>query len=56
MTIRQHMGLLIVMRFSKMKGPMCRFCGTAIHRPLTYVVLAPLAWFGWVPFMLLTSA
>ncbi|WP_330305613.1 MULTISPECIES: hypothetical protein [unclassified Streptomyces] len=40
MTIRQHTGLLVAMRFSKMEGPFCRSCATAIHREMTTKTLA----------------
>jgi hypothetical protein len=40
MTIRQHTGLLVAMRFSKMEGPFCRYCATAIHREMTTKTLA----------------
>lgn len=54
MTIRQHTGLLLAMRFSKMQGPLCRSCGVAIHRDMTTKTLAggwwspvSLIFFGW---------
>ncbi|MGD1221632.1 hypothetical protein AB9Q10_24780 [Streptomyces krungchingensis] len=40
MTVRQHTGLLVAMRFSKMEGPFCRSCATAIHREMTTKTLA----------------
>lgn len=53
-TIRQHTGLLLAMRFSKMEGPLCRSCGVAIHRDMTTKTLAggwwspvSLVFFGW---------
>ena len=39
-TIRQHTGLLVAMRFSKMEGPLCRSCATSIHRDMTTKTLA----------------
>ncbi|MFF6999446.1 hypothetical protein ACFY93_31530 [Streptomyces sp. NPDC008313] len=48
-TIRQHTGLLIAMRFSKMQGPLCRSCATALNRDMTAKTLAG-GW--WSPFSL----
>lgn len=42
-TIRGHQGMLIVMRFLKLKGPFCRRCGIAAHRKMTSDSL----WQGW---------
>ncbi|MGQ4381840.1 hypothetical protein [Streptomyces sp. SAS_270] len=39
-TIRQHTGLLVAMRFSKMEGPLCRSCATSVHRDMTTKTLA----------------
>jgi hypothetical protein len=52
-TIRQHTGLLIAMRFSKMEGPLCRNCATAIHRDMTTKTLAG-GWWSPVSLVLFT--
>jgi hypothetical protein len=41
--MRGHQGMLIVMRFLKLKGPFCRRCGIAAHRKMTGDSL----WQGW---------
>ena len=53
-TVRQHTGMVLAMRFSKMEGPLCRSCGVAIHRDMTTKTLAggwwspvSLVFFGW---------
>ncbi|WP_369247584.1 hypothetical protein [Streptomyces sp. R41] len=53
MTIRQHTGLLVAMRFSKMEGPFCRSCATAIHREMTTKTLAG-GWWSPVSLLLFT--
>ncbi|MFI6491506.1 hypothetical protein [Streptomyces sp. NPDC050564] len=53
MTIRQHTGLLVAMRFSKMEGPFCRSCATAIHREMTAKTLAG-GWWSPVSLVLFT--
>ncbi|MFF4354695.1 hypothetical protein [Streptomyces sp. NPDC001530] len=53
MTIRQHTGLLVAMRFSKMEGPFCRSCATAIHREMTTKTLAG-GWWSPVSLVLFT--
>ncbi|MFD7507077.1 hypothetical protein [Streptomyces sp. NPDC059850] len=42
-TIRSHVGLLLMMRFKKWEGPFCRTCGTALRREATTNTL----WQGW---------
>ncbi|MFI1371211.1 hypothetical protein ACH4UY_04260 [Streptomyces longwoodensis] len=42
-TFRAHRGLLVVMTFRKLDGPMCGTCGVAVHRALTTETL----WQGW---------
>ncbi|WNM35146.1 hypothetical protein RKE30_34665 [Streptomyces sp. Li-HN-5-11] len=42
-TFRAHRGLLIMMTFRKMDGPMCFTCGLAVYRELTTHTL----WQGW---------
>jgi len=42
-TIRSHVGLLLMMRFKKWEGPFCRTCGTALRRDATTNTL----WQGW---------
>lgn len=42
-TFRAHRGLLILMTFRKMDGPMCMTCGLAVYRTLTTHTL----WQGW---------
>lgn len=42
-TIRSHVGMLIMMRFQKWEGPYCRTCGTAMRREATTNTL----WQGW---------
>lgn len=42
-TVRGHQGLLILMRFLKLDGPFCRFCGIASVREMTSKSL----WQGW---------
>ncbi|MEU5114906.1 hypothetical protein AB0G64_25795 [Streptomyces longwoodensis] len=42
-TFRAHRGLLVVMTFRKLDGPMCGTCGVAVHRTLTTETL----WQGW---------
>lgn len=42
-TVRGHQGLLVLMRFLKLDGPFCRFCGIASVRQMTSRSL----WQGW---------
>ncbi|MFD8599740.1 hypothetical protein ACFV1L_32515 [Kitasatospora sp. NPDC059646] len=42
-TVRGHQGLLVLMRFLKLRGPFCRDCGTATVRRMT----AQSMWQGW---------
>ncbi len=42
-TVRGHQGLIILMRFLKLKGPFCRTCGIASVRDMTSKSL----WQGW---------
>ncbi|MEU3551551.1 hypothetical protein [Streptomyces longwoodensis] len=42
-TFRAHRGLLVVMTFRKLDGPMCGTCGVAVYRALTTETL----WQGW---------
>lgn len=42
-TIRSHVGMLLMMRFQKWQGPFCRTCGTAMRRDATTNTL----WQGW---------
>ncbi|WP_234357273.1 hypothetical protein [Streptomyces sp. NBRC 110028] len=42
-TIRGHVGMLLMMRFLKWQGPFCRTCGTAMRRQATTNTL----WQGW---------
>src|SRR3954468_7902005 len=46
-TIRSHVGLLLMMRFKKWEGPFCRTCGTALRRDATTNTLCQ-GW--WSPF------
>ncbi|MFD7918491.1 hypothetical protein ACFV3R_04615 [Streptomyces sp. NPDC059740] len=48
-TVRGHQGLLVVMRFVHIKGPLCRTCGRAAVRSYTTMTLS-LGW--WSPFSL----
>ncbi|MFB6614136.1 hypothetical protein ACFCV9_07950 [Streptomyces sp. NPDC056367] len=48
-TVRAHMGLLIVMRFFKVDGPFCKSCGTSVVRDMTTNTLG-MGW--WSPFSL----
>ncbi|MGW1615684.1 hypothetical protein ACWCQZ_40800 [Streptomyces sp. NPDC002285] len=41
--MRAHQGLLLMMRFHKILGPLCRSCGTALVPDLTIKTL----WQGW---------
>ncbi|MET9418064.1 hypothetical protein ABZY03_28525 [Streptomyces klenkii] len=42
-TVRQHQGILIMMRFLHVRGPFCRNCGLAVVRDMTGKTL----WQGW---------
>jgi hypothetical protein len=42
-TVRGHQGLIILMRFLKLRGPFCRTCGVATVRDMTSKSL----WQGW---------
>ncbi|MFJ5229633.1 hypothetical protein ACIQBJ_06975 [Kitasatospora sp. NPDC088391] len=42
-TVRAHVGLVVVMRFRKVRGPFCRSCGLATLRELS----ADSLWQGW---------
>ncbi|MFE9097644.1 hypothetical protein [Streptomyces sp. NPDC007264] len=42
-TFRAHRGLLVLMTFRKLEGPMCRSCGMRVHKQLTTETL----WQGW---------
>jgi hypothetical protein len=42
-TVRGHQGLLVLMRFLKLDGPFCRFCGIESVRQMTSKSL----WQGW---------
>ncbi|MEU4194361.1 toxin-antitoxin system, toxin component [Kribbella sp. NPDC026611] len=42
-TVRGHQGLVILMRFLKLRGPFCKTCGTASVRDMTSKSL----WQGW---------
>jgi hypothetical protein len=42
-TVRGHQGMLILMRFLKLRGPFCRTCGIATVRDMT----AKSMWQGW---------
>ncbi|MFI0815597.1 hypothetical protein ACH4TX_02165 [Streptomyces sp. NPDC021098] len=49
-TIRAHVGMLLMMKFQKWQGSFCRTCGTAMRRDATTNTL----WQGWwSPFSLL---
>ncbi|MDF3300309.1 hypothetical protein [Streptomyces tropicalis] len=52
-TIRQHTGLLVAMRFGRMEGPLCRGCGVALHRDMTARTLAG-GWWSPVSLLLFT--
>jgi hypothetical protein len=41
--VRAHQGILILMRFHKIDGPLCRTCGRALVREMTTRTL----WQGW---------
>ncbi|MEU5537545.1 hypothetical protein [Streptomyces sp. NPDC020362] len=42
-TIRAHQGLIMVMRWRRVDGPFCGFCGIALVRDMTTTTL----WQGW---------
>ncbi len=42
-TFRAHQGLLILMRFQKLDGPMCATCGEGVYREMQAKTL----WQGW---------
>ncbi|MBK3626347.1 hypothetical protein JHN59_16140 [Streptomyces sp. MBT49] len=42
-TVRGHQGLVVMMQFRKVRGPLCRTCGIAIFRDITTKTL----WQGW---------
>ncbi|MFF4895318.1 hypothetical protein [Streptomyces sp. NPDC001068] len=42
-TVRGHQGMVIIMRFLKVRGLFCRTCGIAVHREMTTKTL----WQGW---------
>ncbi|MCD0482190.1 hypothetical protein LO771_07125 [Streptacidiphilus sp. ASG 303] len=42
-TVRGHQGMVVIMRFLKLRGPFCRTCGIAAHRDMTSKSL----WQGW---------
>jgi len=42
-TVRGHQGMIVVMRFLKLRGPFCRSCGIASVRDMT----AKSMWQGW---------
>ncbi|MER6684629.1 hypothetical protein [Streptomyces olivaceoviridis] len=42
-TVRAHQGLIIVMRWQRIDGPLCGYCGVALIRDLTTRTL----WQGW---------
>ncbi|MFD1663352.1 hypothetical protein ACFSL4_35620 [Streptomyces caeni] len=42
-TFRAHRGLLVLMTFRKLEGPMCHACGTRVYKQLTTETL----WQGW---------
>lgn len=46
-TVRGHQGMIILMRFLKLDGPYCRFCGIATFRDMTAKTL----WQGWWGFL-----
>ncbi|MFI1001531.1 hypothetical protein ACIP10_01800 [Streptomyces galbus] len=59
-TFRAHRGLLVVMTFRKLDGPMCGTCGVAVYRALTTETLwqgwwSPFSLFLFTPFTLLRN-
>ncbi|MEU8588108.1 hypothetical protein AB0C59_14090 [Streptomyces sp. NPDC048664] len=42
-TFRAHRGLLVLMTFRKLEGPMCHSCGMQVYRKMTTETL----WQGW---------
>lgn len=51
--VREHQGLLVVMRFQKVDGPFCRNCGRAVVRQMTTMTLC-LGWWSPVSLALFT--
>ncbi|MFI1621847.1 hypothetical protein ACH4VT_33555 [Streptomyces lydicus] len=59
-SVRGHQGLLIVMRFQSVPGPLCHTCGRAVVRQMSTVTLAlgwwsPLSVVALAPITLLTN-
>jgi hypothetical protein len=48
-SFRAHRGLLLLLGFRRMDGPMCRMCGLGVHRALTTHTLC---WGWWSPLSL----
>ncbi|GGV59923.1 DUF6508 domain-containing protein [Streptomyces thermoviolaceus] len=48
-SFRAHRGLLVLLGFRRMDGPMCRMCGLGVHRALTTHTLC---WGWWSPLSL----